>query len=192
MLIEDPENGNAQSELAALVTSTEDWLRRLQASFEEWRQLQESQDAGADPWQQVLRWYTAFDLGFAQLAQCVDDLADVDDARLALAEGGRAIRIDRIRLLPLARQRLRALTPDLRKHLLEVHVRRLFAPDSPPEEERVAGMDDLYRIRAHGCRIVYHRANHGPLVLSVTQVAWPRPLRDEVHSKTAFSPSPSR
>jgi hypothetical protein len=182
MLVEDCAESNVTSGLPALSAATENWLRRLHESFEYWRQSKESQGVGGDLWQEIMRWYTAFDLSFTQLSQCVDDLTDVEDARLALGESGKSIRIDRIRLLPLARQRLRVIAPDLRKHLLEVHVSRVFAQASLSDEEPIAGMDDLYRIRAHGCRVVYHRADNRPLAPSVTQVAWPHPLRDELQS----------
>jgi hypothetical protein len=178
MLVENSESGSLTLELPSLVTATENWLRRLHESYRDWREIQGTQVAGGDKWQEVVRWYTAFELNFAQLAQIVDDQTDVEDARLSLEEGGKSIRVDRIRMLPLARQRLRVLAPELRKHLLDVHLQRLFAQVSAPDEERIAGMDALYRIRAHGCRVIYHRSDQGPLVLAVTQVAWPHPLRD--------------
>jgi hypothetical protein len=50
-------------------------------------------------------------------------------------------------------------------------------------------MDALYRIRAHGCRVVYHRTDQGPLILAVTQVEWPHPLGDRTQSTSASMPA---
>jgi hypothetical protein len=187
MLIEEAGESSVAQEFPILTVATEIWLAKLHAAFEDWRQSQQTQVPGSDLWQQVVRWYAAFDLSFWQLSQYVDNLTDVEDARLALEEGGASFLIDRVRMLPLARQRLRALAPELQTHLLKVHLNRLFAHPSSIEEERISGMDALYRIRAHGCRVVYHHADQGPLVLAVTQMQWPHPLREITAEQSAQS-----
>jgi hypothetical protein len=175
MLFEDIKAGGEASELPGLIGATDGWLERLYSTFRDWCLSPEAKGEGDDLWQQILHWYTAFDLSFTQLAQFLEDRTDMEDARLALEEGGESILLNRVRLLPLARQRLRALAPGVQDHLLKVHLSRLVTQGLPTDEEQIAGMEGLFRLRAHGCRIVYHRAAQGPIILAVTPEHWPHP-----------------
>jgi hypothetical protein len=164
------------ADLTTAVQSVDGWLERLNSAFDVWSLLHDTREPAGDLWRQVLRWHAAFNLSFQQLAQRLDDLTDVSDVQLALAQASESCVVDGVRMLPLARQRLRALLPELQAHLVQTHLRPVFTGASSPDAERVNGLDDVYRIRAHACRMVYHQTQYGPLILAVTAEHWPHPL----------------
>lgn len=176
--MEGARENQPESGLAGVVHAADGWLEKLYFSFVDWRQHVAANEPAIDLWQQVLQWYAAFDLSFTQLAQYLDDLTDVSDAQLALAQSSESVLSDGVRMLPLAHQRLRALPQELQDHLATVHLSRV-AQEPLYDAERVSGMDDLYRIRAHACRVVYHLSSHGPLILAVTAEHWRHPSSKE-------------
>jgi hypothetical protein len=172
------------SELTPAAVAVETWLGKLHTAFDEWRRRQNVAESAEDLWQDVLQWYSAFDLSFAQLAQQLEDLGDLSDAMFALEADGQPTHTGGVRLSPLAHQRLRALSPELYEHLLGTHLPRLFAATPVPGVEWIKGMPGLRRIRAHGCRVVYHVDQHGPLILAVTMGYW-RPPHAERSQESA-------
>jgi len=175
MLTDGTNDAKPASNLATTINAVDGWLGRLHSAFDVWRLQHDTSEPADDLWQQVLQWHAAFDLSFTQLTQSLDDLTDVSDAQLALAQASESILSDGIRMHPLAHQRLRALSPELQDHLVKIHLTRLFV-EPLLGAERIDGMDDLYRIRAHACRVVYHYAQQSPLILAVTAEHWRHPL----------------
>src|SRR6266568_1492530 len=55
------------SELTVAAAAVGTWLGKLHIAFDEWRRVQHGAVLADDLWQDVLQWYSAFDLSFVQL-----------------------------------------------------------------------------------------------------------------------------
>jgi mRNA-degrading endonuclease RelE of RelBE toxin-antitoxin system len=164
------------------VAAVHGWLERLYSAYESWRH-QSSGGQVSELWQEVLQWYSAFDLSFAQLVQYMDDIMDISDAQLALALASTSLLRNGVRMLPMANQRLRALPPELQDHLLSIHLTRLFTQTPVLGSEHIRDMNDVYRLRIHGCRVIYHLAEQGPLILSITPEHWRTPKSEMMRTE---------
>jgi len=177
-------------DLQAAVHAVDSWLTKARDAFDTWRSQQSSQDvvAADAAWQDVLQWHAALELSFTQLVEHLEDLTDLADARIARQEAASVTTLQGIRLLPTARERLRALAPQLQERLLqELHVHLGYLAKHPPLAgvERLPGPDGLFRMRLHDVRVLFELDQRNATIVAITPGHWQHPRHERVSAVPA-------
>jgi mRNA-degrading endonuclease RelE of RelBE toxin-antitoxin system len=157
-------------DLPAATEAVDSWLTKFREAFDTWKGHYPLSAAAAAEmsWLEVLRWYAALELSFTQLAEELEDQMDITDAQRALEDPSPSSSVQHVTMRPLAKERLDMLSSESREHLLQVHLDRLVAHPHPPDAEPLNGSEELYRVRAHDCRIIYRVQGEDVLILTVT------------------------